>query len=169
MPPTFFGQQLWSELIPGTREIFLVRDPRDVACSIFAFQRKQDRDWFWRSRARSEEDVIREPLGDDVGLLAHCWRERCARAHLVRYEDLIEAPRDTLAGVFDYLGVDASAAILDSVLARGSRLDDERRDRHVTSGAPVRSVGRWRNDLAPALHDVCEETFAPAMEAFGYT
>ena len=169
LPPTYFGQELWREVIPETREIFLVRDPRDVACSIFAFQRKMDGDWFWRSRERGEEEVIRQPLCDGVGLLTHRWMQRGEDAHLVRYEDLIEAPHETLTAVFEYLGVDASPATVDAALSGAARLDDERLRLHVTSPTPAQSVGRWRKDLSPALWNVCEEAFAPTMEAFGYT
>ena len=169
IPPTFFGQRLWSELYPGMREVFLVRDPRDVACSIFALQRKHGAAWFWRSRARTEEEVIRQPISDGVNLLSHCWTQRCDTAHLLRYEDLISEPRSTLAGVFEYLELDASDAMLDRVLADGFGLDDGRRRKHGTTADPSRSVGRWREDLSPDLQQVCEETFAPAMAAFGYS
>lgn len=169
IPPTSFVQRLWSELYPGMREIFLVRDPRDVACSIFALQRKHGAFWFWRSRARTDEEVIRQPISDGVHLLSHCWAQRSETAHLLRYEDLISEPRGTLARVFEFLDLDASAATLDQVLADGFALDDGRRTNHGTSGDPSRSVERWREDLSPDLQQVCEEAFAPAMAAFGYS
>lgn len=169
LPPTFFGQTLWRELLPQMREVFLVRDPRDVACSILAFQRKHDMEWFWRSTARTEEDVIREPLGDGVGLLMHCWEQRAETAHLVRYEDLITDPRGALEPVFEHLGVDSSPVTVDRVVAQASRLEEARRTWHGTSADPPRSVGRWRDELSPALLRACDEAFAPALETFGYS
>jgi hypothetical protein len=168
LPPTFFGQLLWRELRPDMREVFLVRDPRDIACSILAFQRKRNRTWFERSSVRTEEEMIREPFGDGVGLLMHCWERRAAQSHLLRYEDLITDPQRSLVAVFEYLGVDASSATVAGVIERAGRLDDARRAWHITSPDAARSVGRWRNELSPALARACEEVCAPAMKAFGY-
>jgi hypothetical protein len=168
MAPTFFGQALWLELVPAMREVFLVRDPRDVACSIFAFQRKRQTKWFWGTDVWTDEEVIREPLGNDVGLLTHCWEQRAETGHLMRYEDLITDPHRALAAVFQHLGVDASAATVAGVVERAGRLDESRRASHVTSADATHSVGRWRNELSPSLLRACDEAFAPAMEAFGY-
>ena len=168
--PTFFGQSLWLELCPGMREIFLVRDPRDVACSIFAFERKRDSEWFWGTRDKewTEEDVIREPLGNDVDLLMHCWEQRAETGLLLRYEDLIADPHESLARVFDHFGADSSDVTVAGVVERGARLEQARRDWHVTSADANRSVGRWREELSPSLQRACNEAFAPAMEVFGY-
>lgn len=168
MGPTFFGQELWLELRPGMREIFLVRDPRDVACSIFAFQRKRQEPWYWRTGKWTDEDIVREPLRDDVQLLLHCWRQRAETGLLLRYEDLIGDPHGVLTRVFGHLGVDASASTVADVIGRGALQDEARRTWHVTSADVPRSVGRWRNDLPPALVETCDEVFAPAIEAFGY-
>ena len=88
--------------------------------------------------ARStEEDVIREPLGDGVRLLSHCWAQRCDTAHLLRYEDLIAEPRDTLRGVFEYLASTRRRRRWTRCSARRLGLDDGSATRHGTSADAV--------------------------------
>jgi hypothetical protein len=168
MPPAYFGRQLLSELFPGMREVFLVRDFRDVACSIFAFGDKRGRRWYANQEVMTEEECIRRLLRDEALGLLEAWSERSEAAHLIRYEDLVLSPNDVLPGLFAYLGVDASAETVAQVVADGARLDPELEDAHRTSAPAEASVGRWRRDLDPALARVCEEELQHVLTAFGY-
>ena len=79
MPPTFFGQALWRELVPGdARDLPRARPAR---CRVLDLRvpAQARPELVRRSSARTEEDVIREPLGDGVGVLMHCWKQRCRR------------------------------------------------------------------------------------------
>jgi Sulfotransferase family len=169
LPPIYFAQRIMWEVFPGTREIFLVRDFRDVACSIFAFGAKRGRRWYWERDDASDEDCIRELLRDEVDALAEAWSERHEQALLLRYEDLVLRPEQSLAEVFSHLGVDARPATVERVLDDAARLDSGFRERHATTGSAAESVGRWRNELAAPLRRACEETFGEALEAFGYS
>ena len=95
------------------------------------------------------------------------WRRRSARAHLVRYEDLITAPGQTLGSLLAYVGVDPAPATIDGMIERASRETPELR-RHQTSETPAASIGRWRRDLAPGLQATANDLFSEILDSFGY-
>jgi hypothetical protein len=54
------------------------------------------------------------------------------------------------------------------VLQRARARAPERQAGHRTTADETASIGRWREDLPPALQDACGEAFAEALAAFGY-
>ncbi len=169
MPPAWFAQELLRELFPGTREIFLVRDFRDVACSMFAFGDKRSRRWYPNSERADAGGVhpAASPEGGR-GLARVRGTERADQAFLIRYEDLVLRPAQALQGLFSYLGIDSGTETVAGVIDSGAGLDGELQDFHRTSPSAQDSVGRWRRDLDPHLIRVCDEELHDALEAFGY-
>lgn len=157
---------LLTELYPDSREIFLVRDFRDMVSSILSFNAKRGAAGFGRAGASSDADYVSSLGGWATGLL-RAWERRAGSAHLVRYEDLILDQERTVAGLLDYLGVDSGT---ETVAALRARIGDELPELadHATSDGPAASVGRWRRDLSAELVEQCERTLAPALTAFGY-
>jgi hypothetical protein len=153
---------LW-ELYPDAREVVLVRDPRDVLTSILA---TTDR----RAAQPLPEDPARwvgEEFTRRILVVLDSWQGRRDRTYLVRYEDLMMRPRETLAGVAGYLGLDAGPDSVDPMIeGAGRRLPGM--DEHRTSADSASSIGRWRRDLDPQLAEACERAVAPALEAWGY-
>ena len=168
-PPVYFAQRMLWEIYPGTKEIFLVRDFRDIACSILAFGDKRSLPWYWNDVPANAEELVRERIGDEVGHLLSSWTERSSDAFLLRYEDLVLNPEESLRALFAYLGVDGSAQMIDRLIKSAANLDPRLRSHHMTSASPRGSVGRWQTDLDPSLKQVCEEAFGAALTAFGYS
>jgi hypothetical protein len=156
---------LMSELYPGAREIVLVRDFRDMVSSMFAYNEKRGFQGFRRDRAASDEEYVAENVGPSVAALAAAWRSRAKSAHLLRYEDLVLAPEETVAALLEYLGLDPSPGTVDAMLASIGTADTEG---HRTVADPRATIGRWRTDLAPQLQRVCADVLGPALESFGY-
>jgi SAM-dependent methyltransferase len=169
--PTYFAEKwnptdlpwiAWS-VYPQSRELVLIRDPRDIVCSIVAFGRRRGLA-FGRERYGTDEEFVenfRQPLEQ---LLA-AWRTRRHVAHLVRYEDVIAGPEEALRGVLAYLELDASD--VEGIVARaGVELPEF--DGHRTSRDSLSSVGRWRRDLAPHLQEACERAFGHIISELGY-
>jgi hypothetical protein len=169
MPPTYFGQPLLAEILPGAREIVLVRDFRDLAASLLAFGEKRGKLWYEARPGLRDEEIIGDPLRSDVEQLAGSWAERRDSAFLLRYEDLVLRPEETLAGALSYLELDASPKTVSEMLADAARVNGAMQDAHVTSTTAVDSIGRWRRDLSPALQRTCEESLGEGLEAFGYS
>jgi len=164
--PDSYAPLLLHELFPRAREIVLVRDFRDVVCSILAFNRKRGYPSFGRQKVGSDAEMI-ELLGERAGRLADAWRERSDRALLVRYEELVRAPVATLRRVFEHLEIDADAAAIDAVMRAADR-DTPELEFHRTTRSPRRSVGRWQRELEPEEIHRCERHLGEALEAFGY-
>ena len=172
--PVYFAEKhlpneypiLLREMYPGMRELFLVRDFRDVATSVLAFNAQRGFDGFGRQRVESDEAFLQQFRRDVANLLMH-WRRRSDRAHLVRYEDLITKPEVVLPTLLAYLELDNSAATVNAMLERAD-LETPELSQHQTSESPAASIGRWRRDLHPSLHPVAAAAFDDLLEAFGY-
>jgi sulfotransferase family protein len=166
-PSSYVQDMIW-DAFPGAREIILVRDLRDVVCSILAYGRQRSAPSFGREFATSDEDFIRDYLRTTVEELRKAWLRRFDDVHLMRYEDLIQRPEETLETLLSYIGVDGSAATIESVVAKSRDTNDEQ-DGHRTATSIDSSIGRWKSDLSPELQLVCEEALGDMMDAFGYT
>ena len=158
---------LYREIYPRTKEIFLVRDFRDVVSSMLAFNAKNGRTVFGNPRLRSDEEFARYVRNGTVRQLSKSWAKRQDRAHLIRYEDLIQRPVETLRGVLAYLELDHDEATIEGILARAGADNPEMRQ-HRTSGGVGASIGRWRQSLSPEMQAACREAFDDVLEQFGY-
>lgn len=158
---------LLAELYDGTREIVLVRDFRDVASSVLAFNRKRGFQAFGRERVDSDAEYIRTAaLQQALGVRQRC-EERGESVHLVRYEDLLERPQETATRAFEFVGVDSSPKAVTETLEK-ARNDAPSMEHHRTAADPSATIGRWRNDLSPEMIDACADSLDPVLAYFGY-
>jgi hypothetical protein len=155
-----------TELYPNGRELFLVRDFRDMVSSILAFNEQRGVSGFGRAEADSDVDFV-NTLGAQATALANAWKRRRDRAHLVRYEDLVLDPAHVLVDLLDHVGVDSRPETARAMLGQLEEDIPELRE-HATSDSAQSSIGRWRTDLDAELAEACERAFGPALELFGY-
>jgi hypothetical protein len=154
--------------MPSAKEIFLVRDFRDMVSSIFAFNRKRGTIRFGREKFASDEEYITCHVGPVLQSLRQSWKKRKKTSILVRYEDLILETPAALQGLFQYLGLDWADPTIDRVIAAAKNTRPAAQTAHTTSQTPESSIGRYGRDLSPALADLCETTFKKALKTFGY-
>jgi hypothetical protein len=157
---------LLAQLYPGGREVILVRDFRDVYASALAFNAKRQTLDFGRQRAGSDEEYAKV-LRVGALVLLDAWKTRDARAHLVRYEDLVRRPAESLVALFDYLGLGSTPSLVQGMLRTAAQETPEL-TYHKTSPDLNRSVQRWRRDLSGSLQAACQEAFADVLKEFGY-
>jgi hypothetical protein len=168
--------------------IYIVRDPRDLAVSLYHYDLKRGglpegypMDEFVQLFAAGSEKVISwGPWGDHVisWISTRAGREGFL---LIRYEDLIEDPKRELAKISTLLMVDGSEetrarAVELSSLDRMKKLEKEqsrewaetkntRQDKtFVRSGR----TGEWRSVLSESSVLAIETAFGPAMHSLGY-
>ncbi len=164
--PDRIPEMVW-ELYPRAREVVLVRDFRDMVASMFAYNAKRGREGFRRDAFDDDAQYVLSEIKNGVTALAGAWEKRRDRAHLVRYEDLVLRPEETIAALLGYLGLDATGAqagaMADALTAR-----DEETEFHRTTADPRASIGRWKRDLGDDARRACEQALAGGLETFGY-
>ena len=165
--PNYIPVLIW-ELYPNAKEIFLVRDFRDMVFSILAFDRKRGYSGFGRPEGRSDEDYVRMELRDMALNLRKSWINRRDRAHLVRYEDLVLNPRDTARAILEYLELDATDDEVTRLLAAGAPDSDQLRH-HRTTKEAEESIGRWQREGDERFRSLCNEVFGDILGDFGYS
>jgi hypothetical protein len=174
--PRFFAEktlpesnvpQLLRELYPEAREIFLVRDFRDMLASIRAFNAKRGVAAFGFEGDGAEEQYVVHGLAPSIQNLLGEWRARSGSAQLVRYEDLILRPAETLRGVLEQSGLGASDDLVAGALARAAE-PAPGMDVHMTAADQRASIGRGQRELSPHLQQVCDEAFGDALAELGY-
>ena len=154
------------DLYPDTKEVFLVRDFRDLFCSVLAFNEKRGTLDFGRERFETDEEYVGwVRLGAER--LVNAWKSREASSHLVRYEDLATKPAETIAGLLEYLGLDRSPEAVEGMVQSAFAHPDT--DGHRTTLTVEDSVGRWRRDLPSSLRPVVDEALNGPLSELGYS
>lgn len=164
----YYAEKTWGnnlELLAGAglkpRLINLVRDPRDVAASIRAFDRKRGYYGFGRQAGQSEADY----LGQLVKAMGKALAQMQLRAEhhdhfWLRYEDLIADRGSVVARLSGWLDLELEAGTpsLHSSVYR----------RHSTTPNPEASIGRWREDLSPVEAAYIRKALGRQMRWLGY-
>jgi hypothetical protein len=158
--------RLMRELYPGARELFLVRDFRDMVASMQAYNARKRAGDFGRDKAGSDEAWLVH-LHQNFLVLRAAWRDRGEPGSLVRYEDLVRVPEAALPPLLASLGLDAAPELVSRLIAAAAP-DAPELHGHGTSASSEASIGRWRNNLSPELGAAVEVTFGDLLREFGY-
>ena len=151
------------ELWPDTREIMLVRDMRDIFCSIRSFNAKRGYESFGREYYETDTQYIDTVLARAAEDMVDIHRSRGDGLLLVRYEDLVNATHSQLAQILQHLDLDASAAVVADMMQT-----DTISGEHMTSSDPARSIGKWRQEIEHDLLELCNERFRNYHDTFDY-
>jgi hypothetical protein len=154
------------EWYPRSREVLLVRDPRDIFCSIESFNAKRGYLAFARDELTDPEQYIRMLMRETSRLL-QLWKTTPESVHLLHYEDLVQEPPETMRGLLEYLDLPSDTELVSDVIERGSR-ETELVRLHRTSHSPGTSVGRWRRDLPAGLQRFFISEFGDVLCELGY-
>lgn len=143
---------------PEARFVHVIRDGRDVACSMREHPDRQwtDAGWVKVHRPLPLERYARRWVADTTAGIAHRGHPRYLE---VRYEDLVQDPAGTLERLLDALGEPFDPAIL---IARPAAV--------IRAGAAITSssAGRWRTDLAPDEQALVGRVEATMLSVLGY-
>jgi hypothetical protein len=154
------------EWYPRSKELIPVRDPRDIFCSIEAFNAKRGYLSFGRERATDPEQYIRT-LMQQTCCLVREWKNTPEKVHLLRYEDLVREPIATMQAVLQHLDLPWRTELVKEIVERASR-KAEAVPSHRTSGSSAESVGRWRRDLPASLQHFFISEFGDVLTQLGY-
>lgn len=155
------------EVWPLGRQFFLVRDLRDMFASMLAYNRKHDRQQFGRQLVDSDLALARK-IRTAIVAFRDEWAAKADSCPLVRYEDFVLRPVETLEGLLGYLGLEHSRSTVETMLDRAAARGADGQARHRTTRDVQSSIGRYRRDLPPELLRACEESFGDLNAEFGY-
>jgi hypothetical protein len=152
---------IW-ELYPDAREVVLVRDFRDVACSILASSAKRK----GVDQPADPRAVLADIKGRGAAIVS-AWRRRSELAHLVRYEDLVQRPSEVMEGLIAYLGLHSDQQSI-AAMVSGLSQEGEAAEFHRTTADAAASIGRWRRDLDADAQREFSDVLREELELFGY-
>lgn len=143
----------------GVSSIYLVRDPRDIFCSNRAFFHSGD-EQTEETRRKAMTGLSRHMDAMAASYTENADEHKC----IVRYEDLMQEPEPVLAGIVDFLGLEAQPGNLKSAVAFARKASSSR---HRTSANPAASVGRWKVELSEDMQAHAAKCFARYCKTFG--
>mgnify|MGYP001824269825 CR=1 FL=1 len=159
-----------SQRFPQVSIIHIVRDGRDVVCSM-----RQHPDWRWVDGQwqkvlvpRSVESYARRWLADVAAGLE--WRDD-PRYTEVRYEDLVADPQAVLRAICDGIGAGHDSewlAGIGSAQPAGASDDGHTKRPDYEGAVSAASVGRWRTDLSTDEQAEVERLCGPQLRELGY-
>jgi hypothetical protein len=147
------------ERFPEARVIHVIRDGRDVVCSMRQHPDRRWADGAWQRELRPQplDDLLRRWVHDVGEGIAHRADPRYLE---VRYEELVSDPEGVLRGLLRWLDEEWDPAIL--VEREGKR------GPHANTAITTRSVGRWRTDLAADEQALAASIAGPMLARLGY-
>ncbi len=153
-------------LYPQARWIYLVRDPRDMALSILAYNQRNRVSGFGRERVKNDIDFIDE-VDRAMRQMLQLFREAGSGPLLVRYEDIVAEPEGELVRIFTALGIDApEESAREAATHAAAELPGM--EEHRTAPDVPASVGRWRRDLDRSQQEAWTAAFADVLLELGY-
>lgn len=149
-----------SNVYRGAREIFLVRDFRDVWLSARSFNRMRGTQSFGRDRFSDDLEWLRGLGHSSRELrLAHQAAEP-HRSQLIHYEELVADSDTVLRRICRWLGTDATG--------EASGAAGEPANAHRTTPSDDASTGRWRLEMTTEEKCIAASVFAEDLAYFGY-
>lgn len=142
---------------PNAQIVFMIRDPRDVYCSVM-----------------KHTNLVRKACLPSARFWNRCIQsiepfECTNRVHCIRYEDLVREPEHIVGTIMKSLGLGFENRQLDSQRRDSfTNLGSSPNHKNISKPIGTFSVGRWRHELSKSdvavINSVCE----PYMRRFGY-
>ena len=156
--------RLLLEIYPAAKRIVLVRDLRDVFCSVHDFGQRRGKYGQGRQLVQTADEYVAM-----LARNARQWAKETKKGgFLLRYEDLIRDPKRVLEPMLGFIGVDASRRVIDTMCAEATATELPQMTTHRTSPSVEASIGRWRRDLDPEIRKAIEREAGDAMRELGY-
>jgi hypothetical protein len=161
------------KLFPRAQLIHIVRDPRDVACSYRELATPTSASPYQPALPRECPLIAGEWLRNVEAVEREAAALSPAQYRLVRYEDLVAFPKETLAALCSWMGFTFEEPMLSFHQQNKSEQLEPRAtlDWKQLTLEPIteRRVGRYRTELTPAERREITDVAGPFMSTLGYT
>ncbi len=151
-----------TESIDGSKSIYLIRDPRAELLSIMDFNRKRGYSAFGWREGDTPLQYAKQMIPSRRAFFKNCSKFSQASGNqlLVRYEDLVLRPLDTLQNLNDYLSLDLSIDILEDAGQEFAQ--------HRTEQDAAKSISKWRNELSSDVINTFSTLMGEQLSSMGY-
>ncbi len=155
-------------VLPGAIRIACLRDPRDIAASFLRIGEREHPEGAPGKYRRRDIDFIGKKILGSYGALMQAGAAK--DVILVRYEDVVTKPRETLAELARETGLPLSPDRIDTMewLEAESRHDPAWITELEEKGPSAASVGAYKTVMRPSEIALTEEICAPLMAWAGY-
>lgn len=157
------------ERFPNARFVHMIRDGRDTVCSLRTHPRHKVID------GRLVELNTWHPIAPCIdrwvsNVRAGLTLRGDPRYLEIRYEALVRAPRETLMGLFHFLGEPFDERVLDYHREQGKSRDVTLfpQNPEATQAMYTRAVARWQRDLTPDEIALFKREAGPLLIELGY-
>jgi hypothetical protein len=170
-PNGSIGAPLMMEATPGSRMIFLIRDPRDVIASrLDAFKEGgwaiQDRDLSTTEKLHEHTERLAVDYLRVVSGVQETYEAYQGSKVLIRYEDLRHDTLNVLKAMYDALEVEADEAQLETAVTKHSweqiPESEKGKDKFFRKAQP----GGWKDDLTPEQIKLIEDITGPLLSKY---
>jgi len=147
---------------PESQFVLLVRDPRAVAASNNVAEASKY-PWTFLARQWRKIAILSWAYNRDPDL--------AGRVHIVRYEDLVQSPQETVTDICDFLDIELDERVLDPsnfVDGRGNQWLQNTSYDDGGASFNTDSVDKWRGVLDDRETALLEQCCLPSMSRFGY-
>jgi hypothetical protein len=172
-PANVKGLDFIFEHFPGAHFVHVIRDGRDMACSI--------RQWITRRAApgeRSQGTNGKRPytIAEGIGLwvewvgLGRAWKDHPNYLE-VRYEDLVVNPESVLRPLCDAIDLEWDAVLIDYHDRQQAARPELSAAAHAATHRPISpaAVGRWQRELSSEERIIVEDLAGPLLRELNYT
>lgn len=157
--------RILQEIYPQGKEIVLVRDFRDIFCSMLVFTQQLNKSGFSVEANKALADNLQGIKNSASIMWAH-YQNKQQTSYLLRYEDLLRSPITTLTQLFGYLELENNSDLIKKLLdtAQATMATEQ----HLTSQTVQKSIGRWQRELTPSLQRQLNPLLEIELRTFGY-
>jgi len=149
--------KLGHKIFPGGYYIYIIRDPRDVAAS-----QKQ------RGFDRTTKQICRD-WNRYINAFMKFNAEHPHISQIIRYEDLVSQPLNTISKLFEKLPISFEEGVLKFYESKASVHNSKHPNaENLKQDFFTDSIGRWKNQLNRDDLDVIGKTCSKYMKAFKY-
>jgi hypothetical protein len=151
---------------PDLKQILLVRDPRDMLCSVMAFNRKRGTFSFLQAEEDSDLDLV-DRYAPILNRIVAWWQVESKHSFVIRYENLVRDQENELLRLFGNLEMEIDPRTLEQFLLRTQEAESKNAS-HMTSKSVSDSIGRWKKELSPEAKQKSLIQFESFLKCFDY-
>lgn len=163
-----YKSDLLCQLIPSARQIVLVRDFRDLLCSIFSFNQKLKTEYFGVLEGESMLAFLERYFSIVVNSLTNHYQQNSSRIHLVKYEELMRDPENELKSILSFLKLKNDSSCIKDMIQSASAYLPEYQEQHKTKQSSRDSLRRFESEFSNDLEQRTWDLLGEKLAFFGY-